>query len=101
MSTSEPEQLELPLEYPPVDHYTVTIARGPLHNEQIVRTSFVTAVEDAISTIEAWRDTYNQREAVSWADEEVDAYGRLYGVGPQGEVWLITVVPPLSVELTS
>lgn len=88
------------LEWPNYDSYTVEIRKGPLHAEETVRTHKATTVREAEDIIEALRDNFNNREDVTWQEEEVDVHGKLYGLAPGGEVWVISVVPPLGVDLT-
>ena len=93
-------QPELPLEFATYDHYTVELRKGAQHAEETVRRHEAKSVKDAEALIEGLRDTANQRDGVSWQFEEVGADGRLYGLAPGGVVFLITVVPPLSVALS-
>lgn len=94
------EQPELPLEWATYDHYTVEIRRGPLFDEQAIRTHRAESRDDALNLIEGMRDTYGQRENVTWQAEEVDGVGKLYGLAPGGEVYVISVIPPLTTELS-
>ena len=94
-------QPELPLEWDTMtyDHYTVEIRKGPEFDEsQVLRTHNVKTVDDALGLIEGFRDTYNQRNGVSWQDDEVNAEGKLYGLAG-GEVYVISCTPPLTTEL--
>ena len=93
------EQSELPLEHAVYDHYTIELRKGPQHAEETVRHHEVKTAPEAEKLIEGLRDTANQRDGVSWQFEEVDVQGNLYGLAPGGVVFLITVVPPLSVAL--
>jgi len=96
---SEYEQLELPLEWPVYDHYTVELRQGEMPNLAVVRTTKATDVEGAIGLIEAFRDLAASRNGVTWQDSgEVDEGGNLFGLA-KGVVWQIVVVPPLSQEL--
>ena len=81
------------------DHYTVAIAAGPMHEEKVLRTHDVTTVDDALGLIEGFRDTYNQRNNVTWQDDEVNAEGKLYGLAPGGDVYVISCTPPLTTDL--
>jgi hypothetical protein len=96
------EQPELPLEWPEgkYDHYTVEIRRGPQNAEETVRSHTAYTVDDALRFIESLRDTFNQRADVAWKTEEVNDHGTMYGLAPGGEVYVIQVTPPLSVELS-
>ena len=78
-------------------HHRAT--QGPTHDEVTIRRHEAKTVQDAETLIEGLRDTANQRDGVSWQFEEIDAEGNLYGLAPGGVVYLITVVPPLSVAL--
>jgi hypothetical protein len=92
-------QSELPLEWPEYDHYTVEIRSGPLFEEKPLRTHTADSPEDALNLIEGLRDTYGERMDVTWDGEEVDGNGILRGLAPEGVVFVISVVPPLSVEI--
>jgi len=96
------EQPELPLEWPEgkYDHYQVEIRHGPQHDEETIRSHKANTVDDALRFIEGLRDTFNQRADVTWQTEEVNDQGTMYGLAPGGEVYVIQVTPPLSVELT-
>jgi hypothetical protein len=103
MATSDYEQLELPLEFATHDHYHIEIRKGDLHQERPLRHHDVRDVDAAVSLIEGLRDTYAQRENVTWQSEEVNEDGRLYGLAPgpeAAEVWMISVEPPLSTPLS-
>jgi hypothetical protein len=93
-------QAELPLEFATYDKYVIELRKGPAHDELTIRRHEATSREDAERLIEALRDSYNQRDGVSWQYEEVQADGRLYGLGQGGMVYLIIVIPPLSTELS-
>jgi hypothetical protein len=93
-------QSELPLEWPDYDHYTIEIRKGPQHSEEVLREHTAKSVEEAENLIEALRDTYYNRNDVTWQNEEVDVHGKLYGLAPGGDTYVISVVPPLGVELT-
>ena len=97
---SEPVQDELDLEFATYDHYTIELRKGPVHDELTIRKHEARSVEDAERLIESLRDTYNQRDGVSWRFEEVNAEGNLYGLGAGGMVYLIKVTPPLNVALS-
>lgn len=77
--------------------YEVTIACGPVHQEEVVRRHSVKTADDALVIIESLRDTYGAREGVTWNGEEINPEGRLYGLAPKGLVYVIAVTPPLSV----
>lgn len=93
------EQPELPLEWPPYDHYKVEIRSGPLFEEGALRTHKAESVEDAVNLIEGLRDTYAARAEVVWQADEVNGEGKLHGLAPEGVVWLIQVTPPLTTPL--
>jgi hypothetical protein len=82
------------------DHYTVEIRRGPQNAEETVRSHKANTVDDALRFIEGLRDTFNQRDDVAWKTEEVNDQGTMYGLAPGGEVYVIQVTPPLTVELS-
>lgn len=90
------QQLEFDLD-PPTQPtvYEVTIACGPVHEEEVVRRHSVKTPDDALVIIESLRDTYGARENVTWNGEEVNPEGRLYGLAPKGVVYVIAVTPPL------
>lgn len=93
------QQLELPLEMPVYDHYHVVISKGPTFGETTLRQHKAETVEDAIGLINGLRDTYRQRDNITWQSEEVNDEGKLYGLAQGGDVYLIQVTPPLSVDL--
>jgi hypothetical protein len=99
--TNEPVQLELDLEYPGYDHYTVKLAKGAQGDMQVVRTHQATDVDSAINFVESLRDLTANRDEVQWQREGVDERGLLFGLAPQGVVFEISVVPPLSTPLAS
>ena len=90
---------ELPLEWLPYDHYKVEIRNGPLFEEKALRSHKAESVADAVSLIEGLRDTYAARAEVVWQAEEVNGEGKLFGLAPEGVVWVIQVTPPLSTPL--
>ena len=94
------EQPELALEHQTYDHYTIELRKGPAHAEEVVRAHTARSREDAEAMIEALRDTTLHRDEVSWQAEEVNAEGKLYGLAPGGIVFVISVVPSLSTELS-
>jgi hypothetical protein len=90
------EQLAFDFDAPTeASNYDVTIACGPLHEEEVVRRHTAKTPEDALAIIDGLRDTYGARESVTWNGEEVNPEGRLYGLAPKGLVYVISVVPPL------
>ncbi len=92
---------ELPLEYASYDHYTVEVRKGPLHEEKTLRHHEVKDADAATNLIEGFRETYAQRENVTWTTEEVNEMGKMYGMAPgSGDVYVIAVSPPLSVALS-
>jgi hypothetical protein len=90
-----------PVDPPHYDHYTVTLARGPMHDELVIRQHQAKSRDAAENLIGGLRDTYNARERVAWQSEEVNADGALYGLAPGGVVYVIRVTPALSVALAS
>lgn len=97
--TDPPEQLELPLEFPMSDHYTIELRKGAIGDMQALRTYSAKSVEDATNLIEGMRDSMLQRDGVTWQHDEVDDHGNLYGMAGS-TVYQISVVPPLSVSLS-
>ena len=96
---TEHEQLELPLEYPEApDHYHIEVRSGPLLGEETVRSMEAKTPEDAVLAIESLRETYAQRDNVTWEGEEVNALGTLVGMDDDRHVWQIQVQPPLPVS---
>jgi hypothetical protein len=93
------EQPELPLEFQTYPHYQIEIRKGQQHDEEVLREHKATSVEDAENLIEGLRDAYTGRDDVTWRDEEVDPQGKLYGLSPDGVVYVISVTPPLTVKL--
>ena len=92
-------QPELPLEWAPVaDHFTIELRKGPMHDELVIRRHEAKTRADAEKLVEGLRDTYNQRDGVSWQYEEVNAEGKLYGLGAGGMVYVIAVDPPFARE---
>ena len=90
------EQPELPLELPVTDNYKVEICKGPLFQEETLRSHIADDAYDALNLIEGLRDTYASRVGVIWQNEEVDGNGHLFGLAPEGVVYLIRVTPPLT-----
>lgn len=90
------EQLTLEFDAPtePVS-YEVTIAAGPVHEEEVLRRHTASNPQDALALVDGLRDTYAGRESVTWNGEEINAEGRLYGLAPKGLVYVIAVRPPL------
>jgi hypothetical protein len=93
------EQPELPLEMSTYDHYTVTLSKGPLFNEDSIHTHVADDRRDAVGLIDGLRDNYAERADVTWQANEVNGEGKLYGLAPGGVVYLIQVVPPLATPL--
>ena len=98
--TTDPNQLELDLEYATYDHYTVTLAKGAVGDMEAIRTHTARDVDGAINFIESLRDNAANRDKVTWQNEEVDAAGVMFGLAPHGVVFEISVVPPLTTELS-
>jgi len=98
--TNQPEQLELDLEFPTYTHYTVTLAKGAVGDMQVVRTHSARDTDSAINFVESLRDNAANRDNVQWQHDEVDAQGVMFGLAPHGVVYEISVVPPLSTELS-
>lgn len=97
--TNQPEQLELDLEFPTYDHYTITLGKGAVGDMEIVRTHTAKSVDDATNLVDGLRDTAANRDKVQWQTDEVNEAGQLYGLAPGGVVFEISVVPPLSTPL--
>ena len=97
---SEPEQLELPLEFPTYDHFTIKLSKGDLGALETVRTHTARNEEDALNFVDSMRDYAQGRDNVTWQGEEPDAGGLLYGLAPGGVVYEISVVPPFSQGLS-
>lgn len=92
------EQLTLDLEYPVYDHYTIELRKGEVGNMETLRSHSVSRVDDALNLIEGLRESVLQRDHVTWQHDEVGPDGTLYGMA-DGVVFMISVVPPLSVSL--
>jgi len=96
---TEPEQLQLDLDYgPPPDHFTIEVRSGLQYNEEVVRTMEAATPEEAVLAIESLRETYAQRSHVKWEGEEVNAYGSLLGMDDKRVTWQIHVNPPLPIS---
>jgi hypothetical protein len=96
---TEHEQLQLDLEYAgPPDHYTIEVRCGRLFSEETIRSMEAKTPEDAVLAIESLRETYAQRDNVTWAAEEVNSVGDLLGVDDLQNTWQIHVNPPLPVS---
>jgi len=91
----DPEQLELDLEFPTYDHYTVTISKGIVGEMEVVRSFNAKDDTGALDLIDGLRETYVVRDHVTWQDTEMPERGVTYGLAPKGVVYEITVVPPL------
>ena len=89
-------QPELDLEETVYDHYTVTLSKGPLFDEDVIHTHVADDAEDATGLIVGLRDNYADRANVTWQSDKVDGAGKLYGLAPGGVVYLIQVVPTLT-----
>jgi hypothetical protein len=98
--TNQPEQLELDLEFPTYTHYTVALAKGAVGEMVILRKHTARDVDSAINFIESLRDNAANRDNVTWQHDEVDAAGTMFGLAPGGVVFEISVVPPLTTELS-
>lgn len=98
--TNTPEQLELDLEFPTYDHYTITLGKGAVNDMEIVRTHTAKSVDDAINLVEGLRDITSNRDGVTWQHDEVDERGLMFGLAPRGLVFEIAVVPPLNTPLS-
>lgn len=96
---AEYEQLELPLEWPVAEQYKIEIRKGQFAQEETLRTHSASSVLDAENLIDGLRDAYNSRANVTWQHEEVDAKGMLYGLDPEGTVYVISCQPPLETAL--
>lgn len=90
-----PEQPELPLEMPKPS-YVITVSRGPIHGEVVLRTTTVTDALDAAEIIESYSEFYTNRAYVTWDGEETNESGYLYGLDPEGESYVIQIAPPLA-----
>lgn len=94
-------QPELPIEMPESDHFTVTLYKGPLGGQEIVRQFDTPSVEAALSMVESLRDNAEVRDNVTWDGTEVDQRGILHGLAPGADSatpYEITVVPPFPSE---
>ena len=100
MTEPTSEQLELDLEFPTYDHYTVRLSKGAVGDMEVLRTHTATDVDGAINLIDGLREATVNRDGVTWQFDEVNADGRLYGLAPGGIVFEISVVPPLSTPLS-
>jgi translation elongation factor EF-G len=69
-----------------------------MSDELVIRRHEAKTASDAEKLVEGLRDTYNQRDGVTWQYEETNAEGMLYGLGPGGMVYVIAVSPPLTHE---
>jgi hypothetical protein len=98
--TNDPTQLELDLEFPTYDHYTVTLAKGAVGDMEPLRTHTAKDPDSAVNFVESLRDNAANRDSVQWQNEEVDERGLLFGLAPGGLVFEISVVPPLNTPLS-
>lgn len=96
---SEPEQLELELEWPVHDHYKIELIEGAGDAVEVVRSTKATDVDGAIGLIDGFRELAAGRDDVTWDGDNVDERGVLFGLDAKGVTWQITCVPPLSQEL--
>lgn len=62
--------------------------------EETLRSHTADSVLDAEVLVDSLRESYFQRDGVIWDGEDVDSRGHLNGLA-KGEVYTITVVPPL------
>lgn len=90
-----PEQLELDLEFPTPTEYTITLAKGVVGDLKVVRTHKAKTDEDALNLIEGLTETYGIRESVTWREQEMPESGAMYGLGKEGVVYEIAVVPQI------
>lgn len=95
------EQLQLPLEpsSEQPSEWTVTLSKGPLHAEVVDRTHTAKTPDNALALVEGLRDTFHGREDVAWQTEEPSADGVMYGLSPDGTVYVIRVTPALPRDL--
>jgi len=92
---TSPEQLELPLEFPTYDHYVVTISKGAIGDMEVVRTHQAKTEEEALNLVDGLRDSFGNRDNVTWREQEMTATGTMYGLAPGGVVYEIAVTPTL------
>ena len=88
-------QPELPLEYPTYTEYTVTISKGDVADMDTIRTFQAKDDSGALDLIEGLRDTFANRDKVTWQVREMPENGIMYGLAPGGVVYEILVVPPI------
>lgn len=81
------------------EKYTIEIWYAPdlTSTSELLRTHTSTTADGAEVMVESLRDSYGQRESVTWEGEEVDEEGLLYGRSAAGERYMILVTPPLKV----
>jgi hypothetical protein len=96
-----PDQLQLPLEWPTYDHFTVKLAKGEMGDMAVQREHTAKTQFDAENFVDALRALAEGRDNVTWQGEEVDERGLLYGMAPGGTVFEISVVPPFAQGLNS
>lgn len=97
---SESEQLQLDLDFPTYDHYTVKLAKGAVGEMAVQREHTARTREDAENFVDSLRILAEGRDNVTWQNLEVDERGLLYGMAPEGLVFEISVVPPFSQGLS-
>jgi hypothetical protein len=73
------------------DHYTIEVYR----DTERVRSHTAANTVDALSLLDGLRESYRQRNNVTWDSDEVDESGRLPGVGYDLVPWQLKVTPPL------
>jgi hypothetical protein len=77
--------------------FVIELRRGPVGEELVIRRHEADSEDMAAKLVEGLRDTYNQRDGVTWQYELTNAEGKLYGLGPGGMVYTIAVEPPVAV----
>ena len=76
------------------EKYTIEIARRTEDGEETLRSHTADSIRDAEVMVDSLRESYQEREGVTWDGEEVDGRGHLHGL-MGGVVYTISVVPPL------
>ena len=80
------------------EKFTIEIARrAQSGEEETLRSHTADTIRDAEVMVDSLRESYQEREGVTWEAEEVDSRGHLNGL-VHGVVYTITVVPPLGVS---
>lgn len=85
--------------FPTYESYKIELRNGHLHDLKTVRSTQATDIDGAIGFIEGYRSTAESTYSVVWEGPDPDVNGVLRGLAPNGVVWEIVCVPPLSFDL--